>query len=178
MSKRLLALATGLFSLTLVLDWVTKVLAEERLSDGSAVTIFPDWFWLRLAYNRGVAFSFLEGAPHWLLGAGAIVLLGVVVWSLRSLAHSAMGAAALGMVVAGGLGNAIDRLHDGQVTDMIAVWKWPVFNVADTAITVGVAMLLLASRKVKSHAPESRTGGAAIPASRTGIDDEPPALEP
>lgn len=172
MSKRNLALAAGLFVLTLGLDWATKVLAEERLAD-SIVTVAPGWFWLKLAYNRGVAFSFLEGMPHWLLGSGAIVLLGVVVWSLRSLASTAMGAAALGMVVAGGLGNAVDRLLDGQVTDMIAVWKWPVFNVADSAITVGVAMLLLASRKGRAHAAEP-AADMALPRS----DEDPPAVGP
>lgn len=171
MSKRNLALASGLFALTAVLDWATKVLSEERLGDGSVVTVVSGWAWLKLAYNRGVAFSFLEGVPHWLLGAGAIVLLGVVVWSLRALAKSAVGAAALGMVVAGGLCNAIDRLHDGQVTDMIAVWKWPVFNVADSAITVGVAMLLLASRKEKAPAAQ-RSAEIALRRS----DEDPPAV--
>ncbi|HWV39082.1 MAG TPA: signal peptidase II [Vulgatibacter sp.] len=174
MSKRNLALASGLFAVTAALDWSTKVLSEERLGDGSVVTVVQGWAWLKLAYNRGVAFSFLEGVPHWLLGAGAIVLLGVVVWSLRPLARSAVGAAALGMVVAGGLCNAIDRLHDGQVTDMIAVWKWPVFNVADSAITVGVAMLLLASRREKAPA-------TAQPSAEMGLrrsDEDPPAIGP
>jgi signal peptidase II len=58
----------------------------------------------------------------------------------------------LSLVAAGGLSNAIDRLLDGKVTDMISVWKWPVFNVADMAITVGVALLFFVSRQEKSAA--------------------------
>ncbi len=151
--KRSTALGLGLFVLTLGLDLITKILAELRLADGTVITVIPDWFWLRLAHNRGVAFSFLEGVPHWILGVGAIVLLGVVVWSLRSLLARPAGAAALGLVAAGGLANAIDRLHDGKVTDMISVWKWPVFNVADSAITVGVVLLFLVSKRSRVPAP-------------------------
>src|SRR5690606_14448708 len=118
-------------------DAVTKALALAHLADGP-IFLGADWLALRLAFNEGVAFSFLEGIPYWMLGAGAIVLLALVLWNLRDLLASRIGASALGLVAAGGLGNAVDRLWDGKVTDMISVWLWPVFNVADIAITVGV----------------------------------------
>ena len=152
--KRRLIYASILFVGTVVLDAVTKALAEAYLRDGP-IFLGTDWLALRLAYNYGVAFSFLERIPYWALGAGAIVLLGVVLWNLRPLMQSASGATALALVAAGGISNAVDRLADGKVTDMISVWLWPVFNVADIAITVGVGLLLLVSRggKKPSEAP-------------------------
>ena len=144
-------LAATIFAATTVLDWVTKILAETHLA-GAPIHVVPGWASLRLAYNRGVAFSAFDGLPHWVLGVGAIVLLGFVVWGLRGIASRAVGTTALALVVAGGLNNAIDRLLDGQVTDMISVWKWPVFNVADTAITIGVALLFFATKKEKAPA--------------------------
>lgn len=161
MRSKPLLLGALLFALTAVLDAWTKVWAQNTLTAGE-ITVIQDWAWLRLAYNHGVAFSALDGVPHWILGGGAIVLLGVVVWSLREIAQRPLGAAALALVSAGGLCNAIDRLWDGRVTDMISVWKWPVFNVADTAITIGVALLLLGSRQVK-RAEKAAAGTPALP---------------
>jgi len=148
LKRSMLALSLAIFFAVTVLDWVTKILAESHLSH-AAIPLIPGWASLRLAYNRGVAFSALESVPHWALGVGAIALLGFVVWGLRSIAARPVGAVALALVVAGGLNNAIDRLLDGQVTDMISIWRWPVFNVADTAITIGVALLFLSSRNEK-----------------------------
>lgn len=147
--KRRLLYASTLFFGTVVLDALTKALAEAHLRDGP-IFLGADWLALRLAYNYGVAFSFFEGIPYWALGAGAIVLLAVVLWNLRALLQTRLGATALALVAAGGLSNAVDRLADGKVTDMISVWLWPVFNVADIAITVGVGLLLLGSRGEKT----------------------------
>lgn len=141
-----------------VLDVVTKVLAEQHLARGPIVFV-KDWAALRLAYNRGVAFSALEGLPPTALAIGAVVLLGIVVWSLRAMAAKTWGAVALSLVSAGGLCNAVDRIFDGRVTDMISVWKWPVFNVADSGITVGVAILLLVGWKKPAAAPVGEAPG-------------------
>lgn len=158
--RSVLWLAVGIFGITAALDWWTKVLALTHLQE-TAFTVVPGWASFRLAFNRGVAFSALEGVPHQVLGVGAILLLAVVVWSLRHLAARPLGASALAMVAAGGLCNAIDRLADGQVTDMISVWRWPIFNVADSAITVGVALLLLATRKPKAEREAEASSSAS-----------------
>lgn len=146
-----MVLAATLFVGTLALDALTKALALAYLAE-APIFLGADWLALRLAFNYGVAFSFLEGIPYWALGLGAIGLLALVLWNLRSLLHSKLGASALALVAAGGLGNALDRLMDGKVTDMISVWIWPVFNVADIAITIGVALLLLTSNANKRAA--------------------------
>lgn len=162
--KRTYPLAIGIFVGTIALDFLTKILAEQHLKLAPIILV-DDWVSLRLAYNRGVAFSIMEGLPHWVLGGGAIILLAVVLWNLRGLAARTSGAVALALVAAGGLGNAINRLIDGQVTDMISVWIWPVFNVADTAITIGVLLLFLASRK---ESPGKKARQEIAAASRPG----------
>jgi signal peptidase II len=149
--KRPWALGAILFVSTLILDASTKVWAEAALADGPIHLGF-DWLALRLAYNHGVAFSFLDGMPHWILGVGALVLLAAVLWSLRPIGKTRLGAAAMGLVAAGGIANATDRLLDGRVTDMISVGIWPIFNVADIAISVGVGLIILGSRKGASRA--------------------------
>lgn len=146
LKRSMLGLGAGLFVLVVVLDWVTKILAEKHLAY-APIHLISDWASLRLAYNHGVAFSAFDGLPHWVLGGGALILLAVVLWGLRSLLDRPAGVVSLALVSAGGISNAIDRLLFGRVTDMISVWKWPVFNIADIAITVGVGLLLLISRK-------------------------------
>ena len=147
------ALMGGLFAATALGDLATKLLAEARLADGP-FTIVPGWVSLRLAYNRGVAFSAFEGLPHWVLGVGALLLLGGVLWSLRKLSERAAGASALALVAAGGLADAIARLAAGRAADMTTGWKWPVFNIADTGISIGVGLLLIAGwKKEPAEAP-------------------------
>jgi signal peptidase II len=108
---------------------------------------------LTLMYNEGAAFSFLAGAGGWQRWAFAgfalamTVLLGA--WLLRLKPHERLSATAIALIIGGAVGNLIDRVLTGRVVDFIDVyygaWHWPAFNVADSAITVGVALLLIAS---------------------------------
>src|SRR5262249_57830899 len=101
-------LFTAVFLGTIALDWFTKRLALAYLP-GKSITLVEGYAWLRLAFNRGVAFSALEGIPHFALGIGALLLLAVGLWSLRRLFATALGTIALGLVAPGGLGHAIAR---------------------------------------------------------------------
>jgi lipoprotein signal peptidase len=104
------------------------------------------WEW-ELAMNTGAAFSRFLGSPL-LLGAiacGALILLGVMAWRARP--EQRLRRIALAMIAGGALGNLIDRFRDGAVTDFVR-WRvgetrWPIFNVADAALLVGVALLLI-----------------------------------
>ena len=105
-------------------------------------------------HNTGAAFSFLAGAGGWqrwfFIGLGVIVSSLVVVWLYRLPAQGKSWlAAALALVVGGAIGNVIDRIWLGYVVDFISVhyndWYFPAFNVADSAITVGAAILLIES---------------------------------
>jgi signal peptidase II len=108
------------------------------------------FFNLVLAFNKGAAFSFLAGAGGWqtpLLVAFALVAAVVVSVMLLRSPGRRMFCAGLALILGGAVGNVIDRLRYGHVVDFLDLhaggWHWPAFNVADSAITVGAALLIL-----------------------------------
>ena len=133
-----------------VLDQVTKVAASGALAAGRPVEVLP-FLNLTLLHNTGAAFSFLSDAAgwqRWFFVAVALVVTGVLVLWLRRLgAGERWLAGALALVIGGAVGNLWDRVAYGYVVDFIdlhaAGWHWPAFNVADSAITVGVVVILL-----------------------------------
>jgi signal peptidase II len=138
--------------LVVALDQWTKWLAESLLEPYRAVPVAP-LLNMTLMYNEGAAFSFLAGAggwQRWLFAAFALIMTAVlVIWLLRLRTEERAMAAGLSLVAGGAVGNLIDRVSTGRVVDFIDVyvadWHWPAFNVADSAITVGVCLLLLVS---------------------------------
>lgn len=136
----------------IVLDQVTKFLAETLLTFHQPVPVLPS-FNLLLTYNTGAAFSFLAGAGGWqrwfFLGLGSLVSIGLIVWLRRLKPTETRLATALALILGGAIGNLIDRAWLGQVIDFIQIyyqhWYWPAFNLADSAITVGAALLVLDS---------------------------------
>ncbi|ABK44647.1 signal peptidase II, Aspartic peptidase, MEROPS family A08 [Magnetococcus marinus MC-1] len=135
--------------MTLVLDQLSKVWAQQVLVN-RGIEIMPGYFDLTLVHNLGAAFGmFTNLAPFWrqfLLVGVAVVACIMILMMLRS-AQTRYSAAALGMIMGGAMGNLLDRVRLGWVVDFIHLhWQtlsWPVFNIADTAITIGVAMILL-----------------------------------
>ncbi len=135
---------------TIAADQLTKWWALRALDDGAI-----DLFWtlrLRLVFNTGAAFSLIEGLGP-LLALGAVIIAGVLLWFGR-VAPDRATAVAFGSIAGGALGNLTDRLFrdgdgflGGAVVDFIDVQWWPVWNVADMAIVVGgAALVVLASR--------------------------------
>ena len=123
------------------IDLATKALAEARLDDPVALV---GGFELQLGHNSGVAFGFLDSAPSWLLAALALVCGALAVYVFA--ASGVRGAwIALGLLLGGAVANLLDRVADGEVTDFLDPPRWPAFNVADVAITVGVALFVVAS---------------------------------
>lgn len=132
-------------------DHATKVAAKDALGLGRVVTLIAGWLDLRYTENFDTAFS-LTRAWHGpakavvLLGAAAatMVVLVAVAWSRRhrSTPHEHL---AYALIFAGAIGNALDRVRCGYVIDFIHVHHWPVFNVADVLVVVGIALLALSS---------------------------------
>lgn len=127
-------------------DQITKWLAVRALSDGS-VPVIPGVLQFRLVENPGGAFGFLEGAGSFLaLAAVAATIL--IFLSLRGV-EDPLEATALGLILGGAIGNLTDRLlrgeglADGRVVDFVDLGWWPVFNLADSAISVGAVLLVL-----------------------------------
>jgi signal peptidase II len=142
---------TGWFALAgvvIVIDFLTKawVLASFQTHERVAVTTF---FNLVLVFNPGASFSFLADAGGWQRWFFVVLALAISLWLVvmvvRHAAERVM-PAALALVLGGALGNVIDRLRFGAVVDFLDFhlggWHWPAFNVADSAITVGVILLL------------------------------------
>jgi signal peptidase II len=141
----------GVAAAVIVLDQVTKLWIASRFVFGEKLPVL-DVFDLVLAHNTGAAFSFLHdagGFQRWLFSGIAVAASAWIVWLLRSHATQTLFALALSLILGGALGNLIDRLAYGYVVDFLA-FHWgehyfPAFNVADSAITVGAALLILDS---------------------------------
>jgi|TARA_B110000902_G_C14294617_1_gene582729 signal peptidase II len=133
----------------IALDQWTKSLAVTELANGFIKV--TDYFSLILAYNKGAAFSFLSDAggwQRWFFTAVAVAVSAVlVVWIYRLKQHEKLLAIALALVLGGAIGNVYDRIMLGHVVDFILVHYqdnyFPAFNIADSAISVGAALLIL-----------------------------------
>lgn len=126
----------------LAADQITKALALAYLHPDPPVPVLGPLLVLRLVRNPGAAYGLLTG-QRWLLSAVALAFAAGALWYSRR--ARGLTAVALGLLVGGALGNAIDRLRFGQVTDMIEIppltFVFQVFNVADVAVTFGVLAL-------------------------------------
>ena len=138
----------GLAGLVIVLDQLTKlwVLATLKLGERIEVTSF---FNLVLVFNPGAAFSFLSDAggwQRWFFVVLAIAVSGWLTFLIRRHAAERLLPLAAALILGGALGNVIDRIRFGAVADFLDVhaagWHWPAFNIADSAISVGVALLV------------------------------------
>ncbi|MBK8336097.1 MAG: lipoprotein signal peptidase [Sterolibacteriaceae bacterium] len=138
----------GLSLLVIVLDQITKYAITHSMSFGQSVEITP-FFDLVLVYNPGAAFSFLahhDGWQRWLFTVLAIAVSGWLAVLLRRHCAERLLPLALALIIGGALGNVIDRMLLGAVIDFL-YFHWgrhgfPAFNVADSAISVGVALML------------------------------------
>ena len=136
----------------IVIDQITKQIAEAQLSLHEPVNLIPyfDWF---LTYNTGAAFSLLADAggwQRWLFTVIAILVSAVIVQWIRKLpTEDSLTALSLSLILGGAIGNLIDRILLGHVIDYIQIWlgsyPFPAFNIADAAISVGAALLILSS---------------------------------
>jgi len=161
---RLGLVAYAVAAVTVVADQLSKawVIGSLRLDDLGSVPILPPFFRLTLVENRGVSFGLLSADTplgRWMLVAMAGAVVAVLIWSVRN-TQRPLFATAIGLVIGGALGNnLIDRARIGRVIDFLdfsgLYFPW-VFNVADSAITVGVVLLLLDTLLAPKAAPVRR----------------------
>ena len=134
----------------ILLDQATKYAAIQWLTLNQAHPVFPG-FNLTLVHNPGAAFSFLRDAGGWqryfFIILTTVISVVLLVWLACLPAGRALLACALALVIGGAAGNLWDRLQYGYVIDFIDFyydkWSWPVFNIADSAITAGALLLIL-----------------------------------
>ena len=140
----------SLIAATVLADQLTKSAALSLLSQGTAVQVLPS-FNLTLGFNEGASFGMMGGVmagkPLLMAALTGALTLTFAIMAFR--AHYALERAGFALVVGGALGNIIDRLRQGAVTDFLDLywrdWHWPTFNVADIAITLGAVLILAAS---------------------------------
>lgn len=123
-------------------DQVLKALVGRLIPVGSSVPVIAGVLALTHVHNPGVAFSLLRGVPAALPAALTAVLLAVLLGGGRRL--PVVGQAGLALLCGGAVGNLIDRVRIGAVVDYVDLQVWPVFNLADVAVTAGAAMVLAA----------------------------------
>ncbi len=134
----------------IVLDQIVKSVVRSALQLHVPHPVIPGFLNWTLAYNTGAAFSFLNdqsGWQRWLFSALALIVSALLTRWLATIPRTDWrNALPLALVIGGALGNLIDRLRFGQVTDFIDVyygtWSFPAFNIADSAITVGAVLLI------------------------------------
>ena len=164
--------------LVLVADQLTKFWATARLKPVGMIEVIPDYFRFSYALNRGVAFSLFADVQFnikWVLAAisGAAAVMVVHYLARTPLSQRCM-CWSLSLLLAGILGNLIDRIRLGEVVDFIELhWRdqftWPTFNIADSAICIGAVLLALELLKEERAA---HTKPAATSASSTPVAEE------
>lgn len=143
-SSRWLAIA-GIALPVLALDQLSKWVILEYLAgedDSGRMDLIGPWLALDYVENRGAAFGILQGHSDLLLIVAFIVVIGIAVMFQRMLGASRLQTVATGLIVGGAIGNIVDRVRYGFVIDFVAVGPFPRFNVADSAITIGVLVMV------------------------------------
>jgi signal peptidase II len=135
-------LAVGL----LVADQMVKLWARHSFpNEGASLTVIPNVFDLTLMYNRGIAFGMFQGAGVLLAPIAIAIALGAGYYSMKHRKESGWVHTAMALLASGAIGNLIDRIFLGKVTDMFQVrfFEFPIFNLADSCITVAAAILVV-----------------------------------
>lgn len=151
--------------IVIIIDQITKGIASAQLTMFDPVAILP-YFNFTLMHNQGAAFSFLSDAGGWqrwfFTALACIVSIVIIIWIKRLKPEEKMTAISLALILGGAIGNLIDRVRFGYVVDFIDVYyntsHWPAFNIADSAISVGAVIMIIASLKSEDKkAPEKNS---------------------
>ncbi len=145
----------------LVLDQCSKIAVDSSMQLYQSISVLP-YFNLTYVHNTGAAFSFLSEAGGWqrwfFAALAAVISIVLTLWLSRLKKHETLLAIALALVLGGAIGNLIDRLAYGYVIDFLDVyyqsWHWPAFNIADSAISLGVFLMILESFGVGVNSTE------------------------
>lgn len=135
------------------LDQITKHLARTMLTRGASVEVIPGFFNLTLVFNQGAAWGMLSGFRYGFIALALAMLVLVALRHDAIFGECRLGALSSALLCGGIVGNLIDRIISGRVTDFLDFWHgsyhFPCFNVADSAISVGVALFFFASLAIQ-----------------------------
>jgi signal peptidase II len=128
-------------AIVFVFDRITKSIVSSQVAYGTEVPLIGHFVGITNVRNSGAAFGFAPAGAGLFLIASVIVAIGLAVYVARN-PGTAWSDGVLGLIMGGTLGNGYERLVNGTVTDFVNVHFWPVFNVADSAISIGVVLLI------------------------------------
>ena len=152
--------------LVFVFDRLTKIKIMRSMVQGESHQVMGDYFRITSVRNTGAAFGLFAGNHKIFVVISMVAIALVLMLYFRGGRSHRLRAAALGLILGGALGNVYDRLRYGEVVDFLELsvgrFHWPVFNVADSAVSVGVALLAL-EIYVQGNARKQEVAGAASP---------------
>ena len=144
MSRKLYMYITLTIAIVLILDQISKFAVRSLMTEGQIIEVIQGFFNITYINNSGVAFSLLSGQRGLVTAVQIIAMVIVAIFLFKTKGKSKLLDISLAMVLGGGIGNIIDRIAFGAVTDMISFKIFPpVFNVADIGVTVGCALIIL-----------------------------------
>lgn len=141
--------------LVIVLDRITKMLVQSHMTVGMSIPIVEDVFNLTYILNPGAAFGMLEHNTTFFICLTAVVLIGAALARKQIMAEPPVSRYGMALFLGGAIGNLIDRINTGLVIDFFDFIVWPVFNVADIAICVGVGLIIWSMLKEESKKKEA-----------------------
>ncbi len=140
-------------------DQLVKLVIVRAFAPGATVAVIPDVLSLTYVQNTGIAFGLLRGLPLPVLAATALTVIFLLFYNWTrpgAASRDGSGRVALGCLLGGAAGNLIDRLRLGYVIDYLDLHVWPVFNLADVAVLIGGALLLVAAVRQRPSREEPR----------------------
>lgn len=158
---RAIVIVAAIALLVLVLDQASKAWARGGLTPGLKVTVIPGWLWFQRASNSGATLGLGSGHNELFTALALIIVVAIGVLAMRGNIGGVLGLVALGAIAGGAIGNVVDRVRLGSVTDFVEVRYWPTdFNLADAAIRLGVVLFLLTLLLDWTRRPRRATVGA------------------
>ncbi|MDP2182507.1 MAG: signal peptidase II [Actinomycetota bacterium] len=142
-ARRPALVASITLAVVLVFDQFTKAVIRAALHPGESITLVTDIFYISHVRNTGAAFGLLPGARPVFVATSLVVVLAILAYWIQWKPRTRWLLVATALVAGGAIGNLIDRVMAGRVTDFLEVRGFPVFNVADSSILVGVGLLIV-----------------------------------
>ncbi len=160
----------------IALDQLTKWLVVKRMTIGENIEIIPNLFYLTSHRNQGAAWGILQGHMWFFYIITFVVIIGIVYYMQKHAKGQALFSVSLAFMLGGAIGNFIDRLFRKEVVDFlntyIFTYDFPIFNIADASLTIGVVLLLiymyLDERKAKKEKHHNGSNSAYHSTGRTG----------
>lgn len=148
--------------LVILLDQVTKWLVVKNMHLGESITVIEDFLYITSHRNRGAAWGILQGQMWFFYVITVIVIVGIIYYIQKHAKGKLLLGLALGLMLGGAIGNFIDRVIRKEVVDFVNTfifsYDFPVFNIADSALVVGVGLLMLQMLREEREAKEKTYG--------------------